>query len=354
MRKNIDRQMKYRRKELDRAGVALIDDDPFKRPQAVEVITDWRQLHLPVLRELNDELTEYFASNDIKFEFSSHRIKRMQSIVEKLRNNPEMGLGGVHDIGGVRFVFADLETLSLAESVLRTFQPKNFVRKDKIRNYIEEPKPDGYRSIHYVYKYVSDNLDYDGLQIELQIRTKLQHSWAMAVETASLISGTSLKASIQDGSIWRGFFKLASVVFSKKEGKPVLNEYSSHSDEQLCREYFSYADLHKLVDTLRALRVAVDYDQHKRTGDCYCLLIINFVGKRVGFRYFDTEEDALASEWFSKMEQAIRPDEAALMVSMEKIEELQRAYPSYFLDTKEFIDVLEEFEANCTLNYPRN
>lgn len=347
------KEMKYTRNQINKAGEALIGDDPFKRQQAVELVTDWRQSHLPVLRELNDELTEFLTANGIEFEFSSHRIKRMQSIVEKLRNNESMGLGGLQDIGGIRFVFPDSHTLELAEAMLYGFNPKNFERK-KEYDYVTSPKPSGYRSIHYVYKYVSENPEYNGLQIELQIRTQLQHSWAMAVETASLISGTSLKASIQDGSVWRDFFKLVSAVFSKKEGKPVLKEYADYNDEQLCGEYFYFAEEHKLVDTLRALRVAFGYDQHKRTGDCYCVLIINFVSRRVGFRYYDTAEEALASDMFTKMEQTITSDEAALMVSMEKIEELQKAYPSYFLDTGKFIEVLEEFERNCKLNFPRN
>ena len=347
------KEMKYTRNQINKAGEALIGDDPFKRQQAVELVTDWRQSHLPVLRELNDELTEFLTANGIPFEFSSHRIKRMQSIVEKLRNNESMGLGGLQDIGGIRFVFPDSYTLELAEAMLYGFNPKNFERK-KEYDYVTSPKPSGYRSIHYVYKYVSEKPEYNGLQIELQIRTQLQHSWAMAVETASLISGTSLKASIQDGSVWRDFFKLVSAVFSKKEGKPVLKEYADYNDEQLCGEYFLFAEDYKLVDTLRALRVAFGYDQHQRTGDCYCVLIINFVSRRVGFRYYDTAEEAMASDMFTKMEQTITSDEAALMVSMEKIEELQKAYPSYFLDTGKFIEVLEEFERNCELNFPRS
>lgn len=347
------KEMKYTRNQINKAGEALIGEDPFKRQQAMELVTDWRQSHLPVLRELNDELTEYLTANGIKFEFSSHRIKRMQSIVEKLRNNEGMGLGGLQDIGGIRFVFPDTDTLELAEAVLQAFNPKNFERK-KEYDYVGNPKPSGYRSVHYVYKCVSENPDCNGLQIELQIRTQLQHSWAMAVETASLISGTSLKASIQDGSVWRDFFKLVSAVFSKKEARPVLEEYSDYNDEQLCERYFYFAEEHKLVDTLRALRVAVDYDQHKKAGDSYCLLIINFVRKRVGFRYFDTAEEAMASDMFTKMEQTITSDEAALMVSMEKIEELQKAYPSYFLDTGKFIEVLKEFERNCELIFPRH
>ena len=134
----------------------------------------------------------------------------------------------------------------------------------------------------------------------------------------------------------------------------MLEKYADYNDEQLCGEYFSFAEEHKLVDTLKALRVAFGYDQHKRTGDCYCVLIINFVQRRVGFRYYDTAEEAMASDMFTKMERAITSDEAALMVSMEKIEELQKAYPSYFLDTGKFIEVLEVFERNCELNFPRH
>ena len=46
-----DRKMKYSRNQINKAGDSLIND-PFGRQQAVEIVTDWRQLHLPVLRVL--------------------------------------------------------------------------------------------------------------------------------------------------------------------------------------------------------------------------------------------------------------------------------------------------------------
>ena len=64
------KNMKYTRNQINKAGEALIGDDPFKRQQAVELVTDWRQSHLPVLRELNDELTEFLTAYGIPFEFS--------------------------------------------------------------------------------------------------------------------------------------------------------------------------------------------------------------------------------------------------------------------------------------------
>ena len=209
------KKMKYTRNQINRAGEALIGD-PFERQRASDIVTDWRQLHLPVLRELNEELTAFFKERGIPVEFSSHRIKRMQSIIEKLRNHEKdsMKLGGLQDIGGVRFVFADTHTLDMANEALKSFKPKNFEHL-KCNNYVESPQTDGYRSIHHVYKYISDESDYNGLRIELQIRTKLQHCWAMAVETAGLITRTSLKVAIDDGNEWRKFFRLVSAVFSK-------------------------------------------------------------------------------------------------------------------------------------------
>lgn len=348
--------MKYSRKCIDKAGFALIGGDPFERQQASSIVTDWRQLHLPVLRKLNDELTELLVSNGIQFEFSSHRIKRMQSIVEKLRNNREkkMGLGGLHDIGGIRFVFPDIEILQKAKEIIKNhvFDGFTLKTKDDDYDYVSHPKESGYRSIHLVYKHESNNKDYDGLQIELQIRTKLQHCWAMAVETASLISGTSLKASLQDGSVWRDFFKLVSAIFCNKEGTPLHKNFEGYTDWGFCNEYNSYIEEHKLIDQLRALRVSVNYNKHREIEDGYCVLVVDFQKKVVHFKYFGSEEEAKASDEFTNMERTLTGDEAALMVSMEKMSELRKAYPSYFLDTEDFLLTLKEFDMNCLRLFP--
>ena len=347
--------MKYSRKCIDKAGFALIGGDPFERQQASSIVTDWRQLHLPVLRKLNDELTELLVSSGIPFEFSSHRIKRMQSIVEKLRNNREkkMGLGGLHDIGGIRFVFPNIDILQKAKDVIKSHVFSGFIlkTKDDDYDYVTYPKESGYRSIHLVYKHESDDKDYDGLQIELQIRTKLQHCWAMAVETASLISGASLKASLQDGSVWRDFFKLISAIFSNKEGTPLHDNFTQYSSWDFCREYNNYIEEHKLVDQLRALRVSVNFDKHKEIEDGYCVLVVDFQQQMVYFKYFDSEDEAKASEEFTNMEKGLTDNEAALMVSMAKMSELRKAYPSYFLDTEDFLLTLKEFDLSCLRQY---
>ena len=345
--------MKYTRNNLNKIGTYLYADgiDAFKRSEAIKVVSDWRMTHLLPLREFVETVTEYFNSQSIHYAFYSQRIKRMTSIIEKLRLNESTGmrLGGLQDIGGARFVFDTLDDLKLCQESLVAFSPEHFTL-EKINDYISEPKDSGYRSIHYVYKYHSENADYDGLRIELQIRTRLEHSWAMAVETASLISRTSLKANIDDNSVWRDFFRLVSAIFAQKENCPVNQRYAGYTHEQYCNDYIGFLDKHKLLDQLQALRVTVNDEGIFAGGNTgYCLLLINFRERVVTPRQYSLEQEGAASAMFTQTEQSLNADEAVILVSIEKMQELREAYPSYFLDTKEFILALKEFNASCAV-----
>ena len=113
--------MKYSRKSLDRAGRSLLD--PFSRSEVIEMVSSWRMTHLPVLRTFVDGLTAHLHVVGVPFAFYSQRVKRMTSIIDKLRNNPKMGLGGLQDIGGARFVFDTIEDMERCHEVLENFVP---------------------------------------------------------------------------------------------------------------------------------------------------------------------------------------------------------------------------------------
>ena len=338
--------MKYSRKSIDKAGRMLLD--PFLRKDAMEKVSDWRMTHLPVLREFVDEFTRFLDAKAIPYAFHSQRVKRMTSIIEKLRNKEDMGLGGLQDIGGARFVFESMDSLLQCRDAMSSFAPERFTFV-RVTDYINEPKASGYRSIHYIYKYHSDNQDYDGLKIELQIRTRLQHSWAMAVETASLISRTSLKANIEDGSVWREFFKLVSAIFSQKEHCPINEQFADYTHEQYCKTYKEYLEGHKLYDQLSALRVTVNADDIDDFSDGYCVLSIDFNQKKVVYRTYPKEEESVATRLFASLEQSVESYEAVLLVSIAKMREIRNAYPSYFLDTSEFLTALKEFNDTCAI-----
>ena len=345
--------MKYSKKQITKAGNTLIssDADTLERGMASALVDKWRVLHIVPLQKLNEQLEALFTSEGLNYSFCSQRMKRMTSILDKLRNNQEnqMGLGNLDDIGGVRFVFHNIEDVQRADAILQNFAPQNFTLK-RVKNYIERVKTSGYRSIHYIYEYQTDEADYDGLKVELQIRTKLQHSWAMAVETASMISQTSLKANIDDGSVWRQFFVLISAIFSIKENCPKIAAYSEATLTELCNEYFKYENRHKLLTQLSALSVVTE-NKKGSANDSFYLLMLDIAERKVRIATYDEHSADEAAGAFTATERSIanNDNEVALLVSVNKMNEIREAYPSYFLDVQQFYKVVEEFYKNCNL-----
>ena len=342
-------EMLYTRHRLDKAGEDLIGSDVFKAAAALQIVQKWRETHLYVAQELNRKLVAFFEEKGVSYDFSSMRIKRMESIEAKLRHNrgKHMKIGGLQDIGGMRYVFADIEKLDAVTAVLDDFNPDGFCLIKKT-DYVSHPKESGYRGLHYIYKYSSDNNTYDGISIELQVRTRLQHAWAMAVETASLISKTSLKADIDDKSEWRLFFRLVSALFAREEKKPVYETFKYYDDSKFCEDYFYY-ERKKLVDQLSAIRLAADNIDFEKNESGYCVLSIDFKTKTVSAATFTNENAQSAADFFSVLESKIDENSAALMVAIENMKEIREAYPSYFLDTKKFIEFLSQFAMRCRM-----
>ena len=112
--------MKYSRKEIDRAGKVIVSSSPgvFDLAEAIVKIDDWRKLHLPVIEGLSAKISDLLSKEGVPVSFSSQRLKRMKSIKEKLIRTPNMGLGGVQDIGGGRFVFEDMQSLLKAKACI--------------------------------------------------------------------------------------------------------------------------------------------------------------------------------------------------------------------------------------------
>lgn len=341
--------MKYSRKEIDKAGKLIISTstDVFDLAEAVVKVDDWRKLHLPVIELLSGYVAKLLAQNDINVAFSSQRLKRMTSIKEKLERKPDMGLGGVQDIGGGRFVFDDMESLLKAKECISSATFPDFKLDHEPYDYISRPKDSGYRSIHFVYKYIKPDTDLDGMRVELQIRTKLQHDWATAVETAELISHSSLKASQGDES-WLYFFKLVSAIFARKENQPVNDSFKEMTEEDYCTEYYKINNEYKFVDNLSALVGAVNLTERQSFTGGYVLLVIDYNEKKVRIRHFKQDETDMANEQYAQIEKSINKEQGAVvLVAVSDVKELGEAYPSYFLNADEFIQALSEFQNHC-------
>ena len=247
--------MKYSRNKINNAGKTLVNSNNELEIASSELLIDeWRKLHSVPLDNIYEQIYSLLSSNNIPIYTSSRRLKRMVSIKRKLGLNPNMGLGGLQDIGGARFVIDNTESLNKAYQLLNKHSFSSF-EFEKSYNYIDNPKDSGYRGYHLVYKYHSSD-ESDGLNIEIQIRTKLQHDWAMAVETAELISKSALKASVGDKE-WLAFFQLTSAIFAKKEKSVVNSRFIDYDEERFCKEYAKINASNNFLDQLRGLRTIV-------------------------------------------------------------------------------------------------
>jgi putative GTP pyrophosphokinase len=343
--------MKYSRKQISNAGNTIMTSRIIEEVDAaIIIINDWRSNHLLPLNIIGDSLASVLKTNGITPVLTSKRLKRLTSIQYKLDLNPLMGLGGMQDIGGYRIVVDNVSELIKIQEILKDNNIADF-ELEKIDDYIQNPKTSGYRSIHFRYKYHSDFDEFDGLRIELQVRTKLQHSWATAVETAGLYTKTSLKSS-QGRNEWLIFFKVVSSLFSIKEQLPVMTDHRSTKMPKLMIELM--VELYKLdqdyqfTQILKALKVTINTVAKKNITKEYCIVNIDLVNNYVKIYSYDKVDEDQATTLYSELEKNIEDNKnAVVLVAVNSIKELRAAYPSYFLDTTEFINALEKIKKNC-------
>jgi hypothetical protein len=146
--------------------------------------------------------------------------------VGKLERFPSMSAARMQDYGGCRAVLKDVASVeAVVESFLSARHKHKLLRHD---DYLLRPKASGYRGVHLAYSYRSGkaNPPWNGLTIEVQIRSRLQHAWATAVETVGLFTNQALKSSLGE-SDWLRFFQVMSSAIALREGMPTLSETSS-------------------------------------------------------------------------------------------------------------------------------
>jgi len=150
-------------------------------------ILDWKSFLLPYEMAVNGFIMklraikkEYILKGESSpIEIVSGRVKTVPSILEKANR---LGIKYVdipnllYDIAGVRIICKYLEDVYKVYDLLKS-------RKDveifMVKDYISNPKPSGYRSLHILAKYRAETIDGAiPINIEFQIRTHAMHLWA--------------------------------------------------------------------------------------------------------------------------------------------------------------------------------
>jgi len=333
----------YTRAQVDAAGALLASDvkDVAKVEEALNVLNNWRASHSFPLNTFQVGLRER-AREVYPHALVAQRLKRVPSMVQKLERFKGMRLSQMQDIGGCRAV---VETIGQVHRLKRAYLVSGLKHKlVNQKDYIEKPKASGYRSVHLVYRYTSDKkATYNGLQIEIQIRSRLQHAWATAVETVGTFLEQSLKSS-EGSKDWLQFFAVTSSAFALIEKTPTVPDTPSDRAELRDRVTKMAAELQ--VDTTlsaygEALKIAEDQES---AGSDYFLLSLNpGAGTLEVLSYRRQQLPKATADYLAKeKELANLPGAQVVLVAADSMEALRRAYPNYYLDTEVFLQYLNK------------
>ena len=131
------------------------------------------------LEVLNDELSIRNSRNPI--EFIESRIKRPLSIVDKLKRygepvNVESIERSLNDVAGIRVICPFIDDIYSVADMLLSQDDITLIKK---KDYIENPKPNGYRSLHLIVETPIFLHDQKRLmKVEVQFRTISMDWWA--------------------------------------------------------------------------------------------------------------------------------------------------------------------------------
>lgn len=334
-------RLKYSKKEVQKAGEILIvknisKNDPNAYKESMFILSNWRASHIHSLHNITSFLQRIAIYEDRKA-IVVKRLKRAPSIVNKLLRFDNMKLRNMQDIAGCRAI------LSTNKNVYKVFKKLDKLRTFRVKNYIYLPKEDGYRSIHLVCKCDDEEHGEKGAKypVEIQLRSKIQHSWATAVEIVDLFTNQTLKSN-EGKKDWLDFFKYISHEFSKLEkvdNKPIDNSMSESI------RLIKKLDIYKKFDVYANSLKLIENHINSKT-DEYYLINMDLKAKTInlyGFSYNNFDEAAVK---YLTLEKKSEKDKKYVIafVSSKSVSNLKEAYPNYFADSELFIENIRKIE----------
>jgi hypothetical protein len=209
----------FSKRQVDRAGEVLrafftwvpgtgvIFEQVAEVPRAFATVSWWRSQHAQPLSKTAASLRYHVAREEALIDGRvdvTQRLKRTETIGNKLSREPTMDVTQMQDIGGVRARLPSIEHVYAVSLRLE----RNWTIH-RTRDYIAEPKPSGYRALHHIARR-------EGRLIEVQLRTTLQDAWANQVEDDGHATGIGFKFG-QGSDAVNAYYGLVSRAFALVE-----------------------------------------------------------------------------------------------------------------------------------------
>ena len=152
----------------------------------IKVFFALQQLYNSAIKEIKTKLEILDEEFQVKFDHNpihhmEYRLKTPQSIVDKLvRKNFKVSAASIRqnltDVAGVRVICNYIDDINHIADLLTQQDDITLIRR---RDYIAEPKPNGYRSLHLIVTvpvFLAETTE--KVPVEIQIRTTAMDFWA--------------------------------------------------------------------------------------------------------------------------------------------------------------------------------
>lgn len=339
----------YSKGEIDRAGAVLVPwweqgPSPDDLGRCYMVVENWRTCHAYPLNAFQVNLRAR-ARRVEPDALIAQRLKRFSSVMHKLSREPKMKLSQMQDLGGCRAIMSSVKAV---DELLCLYRGRDADRYDsegalKVYDYIRQPKVDGYRGIHVVGRFTARSdvrQDWNGQRIEVQLRSRLQHAFATAVETVTTFARAPLKFGGGPDE-WRRFFSLmGSAIAFREETAWVEGTPATHAE--LIRELREVARELRVERRLRGWATALRAIPRKHVkGAKWLLMVLDVTKNTVRVIGFMNRGKARAMLADIERKPGIGDTLDAVLVWVPAAKHLRAAYPNYYADTTEFLSALD-------------
>lgn len=299
------------------------------------VMENWRNSHSYIINTFRTTLDRNIPFRKKNKIILAQRLKRLSTIVDKLTTNRAKDLATMNDLAGCRLIFQNLSDLNAYRNKLQKARFKHQRVNENKYNYIVEPKSTGYRGIHDVFCYNVNSQGgkiYNGLLIEIQYRTYVQHAWATAVEISDLINKTRVKFDVGTEPKRERFFLLASELLARH-----YEDSSSHipelPDENLVSELNELENEIHIIRSLKAVhKVRAKVPNRKN-------IVLHFKEDKLEATGFNSSAKAIN---YRNTVESEHPNDDVVYVRGENSYQIANAFRNYFRNSEEFVTLIEK------------
>ncbi|WP_421801087.1 RelA/SpoT domain-containing protein [Flagellimonas sp.] len=259
------------------------------------------------------------AKETRKDSISSFRIKRIESILSKIKREPTMALGNMGDIAGCRvLLYSEFALKKLIEKIHLQFDVKY------VNDYLENSKEDGYRGYH-IYIYSPNN---NSRLIEIQLRTIESHKWASMVEIIDILFNLKIK----EGQTHKEFERFHLLFANKKnlslnEKKELIKIDIKHNIHSKLNEVF----------IKNHLKIWNEWINLNKKEDSNYFIIEVDENKTSNIISFDSYEIA-ESSYFTKFKESKNSHFVLTKIEKSNFKRICIAYASYVLIKHDYLE----------------